>query len=62
TIFEEARTRGNISFGAIMLSLVFMEIGVPNGPKEKIWEYPMEHNSPTEHFKKYFCEGSMIEQ
>ena len=38
TVIEESRPGDRISFGTILLSLVFMEIGMPDGPKEKIWE------------------------
>ncbi|KAH9294726.1 hypothetical protein KI387_038314, partial [Taxus chinensis] len=34
-------------------------IGVPDGPKEKIWEYPIEHKLPAEIFNKYLYDGSM---
>ncbi|KAH9323476.1 hypothetical protein KI387_018115, partial [Taxus chinensis] len=61
-IVEEVHTGGKISFGAVLLSLVFMEIGVPDGPKEKIWEYPMENKSPAERFSKYLCKGAMIDE
>lgn len=54
--------RGNIIFRVVLLSVVFMDIGVPDGPKEKVWEYPVEHKSPIEFFKKYLCEGSMTQQ
>lgn len=35
-IVEKAHVGGKINFGVIILSLVFMKIIVPNGPKEKV--------------------------
>ncbi|KAH9320752.1 hypothetical protein KI387_015391, partial [Taxus chinensis] len=35
TIVEEVHAGGKIIFGFVLLSLVFVEIRVPNGPKEK---------------------------
>ncbi|KAH9316795.1 hypothetical protein KI387_044533, partial [Taxus chinensis] len=56
TIIEESCIGDKISFGVVLLSLVFMEIRVPDGPKEKIWEYPMENKSLAERFGKYFVQ------
>ncbi|KAH9312232.1 hypothetical protein KI387_027267, partial [Taxus chinensis] len=61
-IVEEAREGSKISFGCILLSFVFMEIGVPDGPKENIWEYPMNQKSPVERFSKYLCKWLMMEK
>lgn len=60
-IIKEVRTGGKISFGVVLLSLVFMEIGVPDGPKEKLWEYPMENKSLAKRFSKYLCKGAMTD-
>lgn len=60
-IVKEVRIGGKIIFGDVLLSLVFMEIGVPDGPKEKVWEYPIENKSPVERFSKYLCKGAMMD-
>lgn len=40
TILVEAHQGDKIIFGVILLSIVFFEIVVPNGPKDKIWQHP----------------------
>lgn len=51
TIINKAWEGEKISFGVILLSLVFMEISVPNGPKDNIWMFPLANKYLEERFK-----------
>ncbi|KAH9295106.1 hypothetical protein KI387_038694, partial [Taxus chinensis] len=48
-----------IMFGNVLLTIIFSEIGVPDGPEEFVWEYPDEDPSPTKRFEKYTCDTMM---
>ncbi|KAH9310282.1 hypothetical protein KI387_044687, partial [Taxus chinensis] len=34
------------------------EIGVPDGPRENIWEFPLENKSPAKKYAKYTLRGT----
>ncbi|KAH9319490.1 hypothetical protein KI387_021259, partial [Taxus chinensis] len=58
-IITSAQEGDKILFGNVLLTIVFLEIGVLDVVENFVWEYLEEDRSSTKIFEKYTCDNMM---